>query len=218
MLEPPDYDAIERKEWEDNAENVPSRLREQEPNLLKRIATFIARFGFSIESVHTKIETDTMFAAHFAKEPRRTGLHERVAAEWVEQWESVSNFKTLPKSGPDAFYITSDGEITHRRTENTPSKSLDFYWKTGETEFFAAHKYTKEGGGNQDSQFKEMKSLLRNFQNAVEKDKVLIVIVDGPYYTPSKMEDLSNSIRDRQPKSYACHIQDVPLILEEYTL
>ena len=215
MPEPPDYDAIERKEWIENARVVPDRLETCEPNLLKRIQTFVWRFGFSDSSIHKKIKDDEMFAAHFAKEPRRTGLHERVAAEWLRQWTSVSEFKILPKSGAKAFYITSDGEI-RKGMKNAPSKSLDFYWETGNIKIFAAHKYTKEGGGNQDSQYNEMRQLLRNFQNARDRDKILIVIVDGPYYTDSKMSELFNSTRSHPPQSYACHIEDVPEILVDF--
>lgn len=215
MPDPPDYDAIERKEWEENARMVPCRLKKQEPNLLKRIKTFIWRFGFSDESIRYKIKTDKMFAAHFAKEPRRTGFHEKVAAEWLKKYASVSDFQILPKSGPNAFYLTSKGEI-HKGKKEPLSKSLDFHWKTGEMEFFAAHKYTKEGGGNQDSQFNEMKQLLNNFKGAQEEDKVLIVIVDGPYYTDPRMDELSSFTRDCPPRSYACHIEDVPEILADY--
>ncbi len=215
MPEPPDYDAIERKMWRENAGAVFLRLREKDANILKRIRTFLWRFGFSKEEVQDKIEKDTMFAAHFAKEPRRTGLHEKAAAEWLRNLASVSHFTVLPKRKPRAFYITSDGEI-REGMENPPSKSLDFYWRTGKTEFYASHKYTREGGGNQDSQFKEMKDLLRNFQRAATKNKVLIIIVDGPYYTDVKMEDLSRFVRDRSPRSHACHIENVPGVLAEY--
>ena len=215
MREPPDYESIEQDLWKKNAKSVTERLAASDSNILDKIQTFIWRFDFPIEIVKEKIKNDSLFAAHFAKEPRRTTLHERIAANWLEEEESIQDFKVLPSKGKKAYYITSDGEI-RKAVKNPPSKSLDFQWRTGKTNFFASHKYTKQSGGNQDSQFKEMRDLLSKFQGSAEKDTALIVIVDGPYYTTEKMNDLRRFVRDRNPKSYACHIQDVPSILRDY--
>jgi hypothetical protein len=212
---PPNYDEIERKRWSANAKQVLNRLRDGEKNLLKRIATFIDRFGFPEADVKEKIRSDSMFAAHFAMEPRRQGIHEKMAAQWIQDLDEVQDFKTLPKSGQRAYYITSDGEI-RLGMKPAPSKSLDFLWKTGDTTFYAAHKYTKEGGGNQDSQFIEMRNLLQHFMTGVATDSVLMVIVDGPYYTENRMKDLRRFARTTAPCSYAIPIQDVPTILKEY--
>ncbi len=215
MREPPDYDAIERNLWKQNAAAVSDCLENFERNLVNKIQTFIWRFGFSEEEVRKKINEDAMFAAHFAKEPRRTGFHEHVAADWLKEEKHISDFRILPKSGAEAYYVTRDGEI-RKGMRNPPSKSLDFYWQTGNTEFFVAHKYTKEGGGNQDSQFKEMRDLLHHFQGSAEKDRVLLIIVDGPYYTSQKMSDLQRFLRSHPPRSYACPIEHVPDIIAEY--
>lgn len=215
MREPPNYDAIELEAWKENESMVLERFEKRESNIMKRIHTFIWRFGFPRDKVHEKIATDRLFAAHFAKEPRRTKLHERAAAEWLQETPRISGFETLPTSGRNAFYITSDGEI-RKGMRNPPSKSLDFRWRTGETEFFASHKYTKESGGNQDSQFKEMVTLLDHFHNSAEEEKALVIIVDGPYYMERRMGELLRFVRDRPPRSYACHIENVPQILAEY--
>ena len=216
MREPPDYDAIEQDMWQQNASSVPCKLKAGDDSLLRKIETYIWRFGYPLKVVRKKILKDKMFAALFSKEPRRQGFHEKIAADWLKEEEGISGFEILPKSGKNAFYIDSDGEI-RKGMKNPSSKSLDFHWTSGGIEFFAAHKYTKEGGGNQDSQFKEMKDLLSNFQKSAEIDNVLVVIVDGPYYTDSKMDELRRFLRDRPPKSYACPIQDVPGILREYS-
>ena len=156
-----------------------------------------------------------MFASYFAIEPRRQGLHENIAAQWLMEEPYINNFDPLPKSGRNAYYVTSDGEI-RKGMPNPPGKSLDFKWRTGRTDFFAYHKYTKEGGGNQDSQYKEMRDALGRFQSSGEINKVLLIIVDGPYYTPTKMNDLLRFVRDRPPQSYACQIEEVSQILAEY--
>ena len=116
------------------------------------------------------------------------------------------------------MYITSDGEIQSGDIlkHSKPSKSLDFMWLTGSTICYAMHKYTKEGGGNQDSQYKEMLALLRNFLPCEEEGIILMIIVDGPYYNSGKMRELRNNTRAHPPRSYAVHLEEVPDILDEY--
>ena len=153
-----------------------------------------------------------MFAAHFATDPTRQRLHERVAADWLQNTPSIENFELLPSSRKAGLYVTSDGEI-RIGGENAPGKSLDFRWTVGEITYLASHKYTKESGGAQDQQFAEMLSLLRRFQNCQQKGYVLIVIVDGTYYTGRKMQALQNATRDHDPRSFASHIENVPDII-----
>ncbi len=212
---PPDYDAIEREAWQKNARNVPLRLSEDDPYILRRIQTYCGRSGYSRKEVHEKIKNDPMFAVHFAVEPRRQGLHEQAAAAWLKKIPGIAHFRTLPKSGKNDLRLNSDGEIQQGGTSKE-SKSLDFAWKTGTMVFYAMHKYTKEGGGNQDSQHKEMIELLRKFMRCEDKKCALIVIVDGPYYTKKKMEKLTHHTREKDPKSYACSIEHVPMIIQNY--
>ena len=212
---PPDYTEIERAAWKTNASRVVQRLNQDEPNLRKRIASFVRRFDFRDGEVRRKIVRDELFRAHFAMEPRRQGIHEKAAAEWLRSLPEIHDFIVLRKSGPNAVYITGDGEV-RKGLSKRPSKSLDFSWQTHGRQFYAAHKYTLEGGGNQDSQFIEMRNLLEHFQKAnAAPDIVLLAIADGPYYTVAKMNDLRRFVRTSAPFSYALPIQDVPGILEE---
>lgn len=88
--------------------------------------------------------------------------------------------------------------------------------KIASDEMFAAHKFTKEGGGGQDNQFLEVRNLLEIFQKGSEGDDiVLLVIVDGPYFTEAKMNDLHRFERISPPMSKALSIGEVPAFLEE---
>lgn len=214
----PDYESIERAAWRENAQEVISRLETGDSDLTKQIATFVDRFGYSKAEVEEKITNDPMFAANFAKEPRRTGLHQKEAAKWLQGLDAVSEFSILPASGDRALYVTSDGEIQSGAILKgyKPSKPLDFQWITGSVICYAMHKYTREGSGNQDSQYKEMRDLLRNFQSCSNRRCMLIVIVDGPYYSDRRIQVLRNDTRSRHPKSYAVHLAEVAAILDEY--
>ena len=212
---PPDYESHVLDLWLENASVVPSLLSESDIHLLKKIETYSDHFKYTSTEIVEKIRNDPMFAAHFAKEPRRQGVHEKLASKWLDEIECVSNFQVLPKSGANALYVDSDGEV-RKILQNPKSKSLDFMWTTGKTTCYAMHKYTKQSGGDQDNQFKEMEALLRRFFECRDESCILIVIVDGPYYTDNKMASLQTITRTHPPKSYAVHIENVPQILEEY--
>lgn len=215
---PPDYEALEQQQWLENAKEVVDRLDKNDINLMNRIKTYVWRSEYDLEQTKNKIREDPMFAAHFAKEPRRTGMHEAIAGEWLRGLPMITNFRTLPKSGKDAIHIDSDGGL-RENMPHAPSKSLDFQWRTGKFTIYASHKYTKEGGGNQDSQFREMRELLRKFQvGGVNSNFIaLLVIVDGPYYTTARMNDLLKFARTQPPLSSAMPIQGVPAWLQELT-
>lgn len=214
MRKPPDYEKIESRMWKKHAKEVVGRLVAEEQNLLRRIKTYSNRFGYSDTSVRDKIKTDKMFAAHFAKEPRRTNFHEKEAMRWLDKVSAIENIERLSPSGGNAFYITSDGNV-EQGMNNPPTKSLDFRWRTDEYTVYASHKYTREGGGNQDSQFREVRRLLELFQKGNEKKStILLAIVDGPYYNDAKMDDLKRFWRHTPPLSDVMPIQEVPLWLE----
>ncbi|MCY3884160.1 MAG: hypothetical protein OXG24_04505 [Gammaproteobacteria bacterium] len=217
MHKPPDYQAIEYAIARKGASQVVERLDAADKDLLKRIEWFVDRFGFQPQTVRDEIRRNKMFSAHFAKDPRRTGFHEKVAACWLKQFgNTISEFKTLPKSGKNAWYITSDGHM-QKNVRPKPSKSLDFKWKTGRFTVYATHKYTREGGGNQDSQYDEVKLTLRHFQNgAVDDDTMFLAIVDGPYYTEEKLTELNRFERIKAPYCKAMHIEYVPNYLEHH--
>jgi len=149
---------------------------------------------------------------------RRTGRHEAIAAKWIEQLDWVNNFIVLPKTGKNAVKVTSDGNIeSETETRKIPGKSLDFKWKTFKTTFYAMHKYTKEGGGNQESQYKEMLELMDRFLKCRRhKNIALIVIVDGGYYQQTgkkRLLELKSHEKRQKPFSYAMTIGDLPNVL-----
>jgi len=216
---PPDYEKLELMAWSKNADEVSDKLSKNDKNILKKIRQFHLNFGFPEDEIKGKINKDPMFAAHFAVEPRRQNIHEMIAVEWLRGIDGIDSFQKLPNSTKNSLYLTSDGDIRSgsefRRESPKPGKSLDFKWITGETTFYASHKYTKESGGNQDSQYNEMKELLGKFLRCSEPC-ALIVIVDGAYYTQSRMNELNKLVRKTDPKSFACPIDGVQDIIPDY--
>jgi len=124
-------------------------------------------------------------------------------------------------SGNSSIKVSSDGNLLPSSMfPNAPGKSLDFKWTTGDKTFYAMHKYTKEGGGNQDSQYQEMLELMKRFVHCRDETIVLAVIVDGEYYQKNnakKLTELQRYQKNTAPESYAVPIGGLPGILEKYT-
>lgn len=210
---PPDWDRIEQSMWRANAEDVMAEVQTRSDRIMKRIRLFVWRFGYSEDDVIEKIRSEPMFAMWFAKEPRRQAFHEAVAAEYLSEFPSVKRLARLKQTGGDALYLNSDGEIVAGRDirGSNPSKALDFeFWSESGVRCLASHKYTKEGGGNQHSQFNEQRHLLGNFLRRSSNNVALFVICDGPYYDANRMATLRQQCRLQPPLSFALHIEDVP--------
>jgi len=132
--------------------------------------------------------------------------------------EHVSSFEKLPAVGANALYLNRDGQFVTRRQLGQapkPSKSLDFKWNTKGIRCLAAQKYTKEGGGNQDSQFNELEQLLRNYLQRTNNGMALFVLVDGAYYNEDRLGQLHALVRERRPKSYVTSVNSLQGILHD---
>ena len=99
-----------------------------------------------------------------------------------------------------------------------PSKSIDFRWRTGAVTCYAAQKYTREGGGNQDNQFNEVQALLQNFLPRLNNHTALFVLVDGPYYTVARLNQLRGLVRLQDPRSYVASVNELVPILQEIAI
>ena len=157
-------------------------------------------------------------AAVLAREARRQNVHERAAADYIEQMANVARFRRLPSSGRNALYVNGDGQIVTGADlagARRPSKSIDFQWQTGAVTCYAAQKYTREGGGNQDNQFNEVQALLRNFLQRINNDVALFVLVDGPYYNAARLAQLQGLVRLQNPRSYVSSVNALTTILAD---
>ena len=163
-----DFEYLERQICRQNLFLVKQEVQEQSPKLKKRILHFSSQFGVPENRFWDELKADPTgpLASILELEPRRQNIHEKHAAEFITKMDHVSDFEKLPATGKNALYLNSDGQFVSRGQlggATKPSKSLDFRWITDGIVCLAAQKYTKEGGGNQDSQFNEMVQLLGNY-------------------------------------------------------
>lgn len=218
--EPLDFENIEHQLNLDNLEEMAQEIPNRSERLATRIAHFSAQFDVPEEDFWRELDANSNgpLAAVLAREARRQNVHENAAAEYVRQMAHVQEFRKLPSTGRNALYINADGQVVTREQlagAPPPSKSIDFWWRTGNVTCYAAQKYTREGGGNQDNQFNEVVRLLQNFQRRINNGIVLFVLVDGPYYTDQRLTRLRGLTRVQPPRSYVTSINELQPILNE---
>lgn len=214
-----DFEGNEKAINKRNLEEVAEEVANRSDRLATRIAHFSSQFGIPESAFWRDLDTNPSgpLASTLAKEARRQNIHEKAAAEYIENLPHVDYFRKLPASGRKAMYLTSDGQVTSGSElglATPPSKSIDFEWRTGKILCYAAQKYTKEGGGNQDNQHIELETLLTNFQRRRNNDTALFVLVDGPYYTPSRLTRLQGLVRLQSPFSYVTSVNNLLKFLE----
>ena len=187
-----DYIEEEKKELNKNISEIRNEMKNQiSPDLEEKIKKFALKFGLSEKLIKYKVLNDDLFILCFIKEPNRQSFHQKLAANYIKNISGIINFELLPAGGGNALYIISGQLQTGKNiTTSRKPKSIDFYWKfktkqNGLIEFYATHKYTKEGGGAQDNQFNDIKSFLDNAQYYNKNDKFFIAICDGAYYNES---------------------------------
>ncbi len=201
-----------------NLLEIRIEVQNRSTRLQKRILHFSNLFGIPEHKYWEALETDPAgpLASTLALEARRQNIHEKHVAEFIKRMDYVSSFEKLPSTGPKAQYLNSDGQIVTRQqlgTATKPSKSVDFQWFTGGIRCLAAQKYTKEGGGNQDSQFIELEKLLRNYLQRTNNGMALFVLVDGAYYTEDRLNLLRGLVRLQPPKSYVTSVNALQNVL-----
>ena len=218
--QPLDFEANERRINERNLAEVAGEIVNREERLTVRIRHFANQFGIPEEDFWRDLEANPAgpLAATLAKEARRQNIHEQAAAEYVRRLPSVAGFRKLPSMGPNALYVTGDGQFVtggDLGQAPKPSKSIDFQWQTRHINCYAAQKYTREGGGNQDNQFIELETLLANYLPRRNNNVALFILVDGPYYTQARLDQLRGLVRLQAPFSYVTSVNNLSQILQE---
>ena len=217
---PLDFESIERQQNLDNLVDMADEIQQKSERLRTRILHYAEQFDVPEADFWRDLRANPNgpLAAVLAREARRQNIHERAAANYVQQLPNINEFINLPSSGPNAYYINANGQIiTGRQLAGAPrpSKSIDFRWRTGAVTCYAAQKYTREGGGNQDNQFNEVQALLQNFLPRLNNHTALFVLVDGPYYTVARLNQLRGLVRLQDPRSYVASVNELVPILRE---
>jgi len=190
-----------------NTEDVPRLLREGDSKLMKKISNFSTKHEIPEKEIIEEIFRSGVVRAVFAKEPTRQNIYEGVVEQFLR--EHLINhgvaIRKLPADGKGALYIDRNGKIRGKLEGNDRGigKSLDFEAKLGDQIVYISHKFTRESGGMQDSQFDEQLGKLRRFRNSNKPKEHFAVACDGAYYTDKRMSEFKALARNEAPFSTA---------------
>ncbi len=166
-----------------NLTDVVGQLDLENEGLLKKIDTFSTRFKFPESAIRRQIRNDEMFRAFFAKDPGKQKIHENIAADFIRKIPTVEDFKQLSHG---ALQLVRGGIFPKKEAlrmgTTAQAKTLDFSWKTGKSNIFASHKYTKSSGGAQDNQYNDLKDFISEANDSNLPDTIFLAIADGNYY------------------------------------
>jgi len=205
MIKIPNYDKEFKKKIKKNLDEVVSLLKEKEEGMTKKVATFSSNFDFGDKKVKSKIKKDKMFRAHFAKDPGRQNIYEKLAAQYIKGIKRVSNFINLGNNQKVILNGAVMGRSQLRQMGGVDeAKTIDFEWSYKENRFFASHKYTKGEGGGQGNQYKDIQIFIKQAIPSTLKNTYFLAICDGNFYdkkdtitNTSRMERLKNMVNNK---------------------
>lgn len=211
----PDFDGAYGRAWERNCAEF--KLAEA----AKHIKRFSEKTGIDEVEIRQKIMADATFRMVFVKEPKRQKIHEKEAACWLRQQPGVGNLQRLgPRDRAACAGRVIPRANPSKRGGSTAATSLDFRWTTRDHTVYAAHKYTFEGGGAQNNQYRELHAFIDEANASKAPRTMFIAIADGPYYdtrggtgSATRMDELRQAANGRTV--FAGRSVDVPGILRD---
>lgn len=219
---PYDYDDEVRKAWIVNRKEVLNELKKG--NLDLKIGNYSERHGFDRKGVVEELNRSEMFRAYFAKDPNKQSIHEKKAAEWIAVMDGIEDFRALPNKS----FLISNGKVWATKDLKaaggySSAKSPDFRWKSGKKIFYAAHKHTKEEGGAQANQYKDLQKFITEARGGTEPDLYFVAIADGPFYQgidgqagKTRLDTLkSQAAEDNSNRIHACTIADLEFLVSK---
>ncbi len=81
--------------------------------------------------------------------------------------------------------------IPKTQAQSNASKTIDFEWNTGTIKCYASHKYTKNSGGAQDNQYKDIRNFMKNIRDNNTPNILFFAICDGNYYQNLSRSNMS---------------------------
>jgi len=148
----------------------------------RKIKRAAEKRGVAPEDVLAVIRDSRLYRAEFIKDPKRQNLYEKIAAAAIKSMPGVRGFEHYGTNKVELVGGVPKRRGGGRRAGPGAAKSVDFGWKRGGLEYFAAHKYTKELGGAQDNQYRDILAFVGEANKNTAVGRVFVAIADGEYY------------------------------------
>ena len=187
----PDYPGAFRRMMAANAAEVIPALDKREGWVLEKIANAAERYALPEGEIVAALRECAVLRFYFAKDPKKQGMHENAAAEFVSAIDGVEDFQRGAQQGKNALFITGGEVVAAAKLralraadkQRTYSKSVDFLWTFRGRHFYAYHKFTEaESGGAQGNQGNDVRTFLRESVPNDAPESAFVALCDGGFY------------------------------------
>ncbi len=182
----------------ENLEYARNAAQEKDEWMVKKAQNWLTRWGNHITTgeLLDKIIADDDLARMFAKDPQKQSFHENLGLRSMQDFGL--EVRGEPKSGTNAIYIHNGRVKTGlQKKPEARIKSVDCTCLREGWKDYILQKWIAESGGAQDNQYSDIQGFVeQGYQYAVRvKDNVrIIALVDGPYFTDDKINELRATI------------------------
>lgn len=164
----------------------------------KKVKKFLDDWGdhTPVDAKLEQLAEDENELRYFAKDPNKQTFHQRYGQAYMK-WAGLP-IEELPNKGKRAMYLC-EGKLVkdEAKPDQNATKSIDCVVDENNWKDYISQKWTKEEGGTQKNQQKDVREFIRNanlFVARSTKPVRCIALVDGPYYTPKKLKELRKNI------------------------
>ena len=187
----PDYAGVFRRMMAENAAEVIPALDKREGWLMVKITNAAERYALPEAEIVAALRECAVLRFYFAKDPKKQGMHENAAAEFITAIDGVEDFQRPPQYGGNALFVTGGkvvnaAELRALRVadrQRTYSKSVDFVWTFRGRRFYAYHKFTEaESGGAQGNQGNDVRTFLRESVQNNAPESAFVALCDGGFH------------------------------------
>lgn len=187
------YEEEAKKRIKNNMKDALKNTKEYQ----KKLEKYAEKFELEIEFLQQIVLEDIFLINQILKSPTKQNYQENTAKKYILQnYPEFKDFKILPKNSTKSLYI-ANGLIIDKNnlSTNNHTKSIDFQWKYLKFNIYATHKYTKESGGAQDNQYKDIISFLEHAKQHTKGENLFVAICDGEYYLKNnRLNDLKTKV------------------------
>jgi len=180
----PEWDELVRRARDTNLRKIDEMSDDKLRSYVgeRKIKRAAEKRGVAPEDVLAVIRDSRLYRAEFIKDPKRQNLYEKIAAAAIKSMPGVRGFEHFGTNEVELVGGVPERRGGGRRAGPSIAKSVDFGWRRGGFEYFAAHKYTKELGGAQDNQYRDILAFVKEANKNTNARRVFVAIADGEYY------------------------------------
>lgn len=194
------YDVARARIIEQNIANNPQKTSFNELTSweLQKISSFAQRFDADpVEVTKDVLTSKSAWIAIIAKNSSRQDYYEDTLVEFLSHNKNIKNVTKLAKTGPTSLTLINGKLVENTRHDKLKTLDIEFETHAG-LKGYIIHKYIKESGGHQDSQYVDALESIK--QQRAKNDFIVAGILDGKYFTSGRrsIEAAQKTLKNRK--------------------